>query len=383
MKQSYRQFINKEGSASLILDLSCLVNQYQSLTQALPRVDFFYAVKALSHPEVLATLQKLGCGFDVASRGEIDLLRRTWVSAKRMIHTHPIKSDYEIREALRYGCTTFVVDNLAELEKFVPYRHRVRLLLRLSFCNKDAVVDLSRKFGCEPQQAHWLLQKAKQLNIHVKGLSFHVGSQSLNAKRHVEAIQTCQQLMAEAYRQGITLSVLDIGGGFPVAYDQSVPDIHSFCQPIRQALSALPKHIQVIAEPGRYLVAPVMTAVCQVVGKAYRNGKHWYYLNDGVYGAFSGQIYDHACYPISVPERDGRRHPSVLAGPTCDCVDIIRESIDLPLLAVGDIVVARMMGAYTLASASRFNGLPLPEVTVVNRPGFSLPAQDKLASINY
>lgn len=377
----YRQYLNADGSPSLILDCQCIVEQYQKLQAALPGVDLYYAMKALTHPAVIETMHQLGAGFDIATSGEIKLLRKAWVSPARTIHTHPIKSDREIKAALRYGCSTFVVDNPTELEKFMPYRHRVQLLLRLSFCNASAIVDLSKKFGCIPDQALWLLQKAKQLGITVKGLSFHIGSQNRDALKHASAIQVCQKIIVDAQELGINLSVLDIGGGFPISYDEKIADIHAYCAPLQSVLSELPRYVHVIAEPGRFLVAPAMTAVSQVVGKAMRSDKPWYYLNDGVYGSFSGVIYDHASYPIVAVGGKGEAVPSVLAGPTCDCIDVIHSDISLPTLEVGDILVGHLMGAYTLASASRFNSVPLPTVHVLPAVGLQARNQNSLRAV--
>jgi len=365
----YRQLVAEYGAPLLVLDGDALRIQYRALRAALPRVELHYAIKALPHPAALAVLDQMGASFDIATRGEIDMLRDLSMDPRRTIHTHPIKKDSEIRAALRFGCTTFVVDNPDELQKFSRYRHRVGLLLRVGIRSKDAVVDLSRKFGCTPEEAPFLLAQARQLGIHVKGLSFHVGSQSGSAEGHCRAIRICAEIIRESRAQGIAkLTVLDIGGGFPVSYDAVVPDIDAFCAPIREALAELPGNIRLLAEPGRFLAAPAITAIASVVGRAWRDGRRWYYLDDGVYGAFSGQIYDHTHYPLNTLPAEGELQPSVLAGPTCDSIDVIAEDIQLPELAIGDLVIGRMMGAYTWASASEFNSLPIPRVLVVNGP---------------
>jgi ornithine decarboxylase len=143
--------------------------------------------------------------------------------------------------------------------------------------------------------------------------------------------------------------------------------IEEFCAPIRSALQTLGGAVRVIAEPGRYLSAPCAVAVASVMGRAQRDGRWWYYLDDGLYGSYSGQMYDHARYPIEALRTDGPIYPSVLAGPTCDSIDVIREPIDLPKLEQGDLVVGRVMGAYTWASASEFNFFPRPTVLALDR----------------
>jgi ornithine decarboxylase len=287
---------------------------------------------------------------------------------------------------LRFGVTTFVADNPDEIKKFARYRKRAELLIRVSFRSPSAVVDLSKKFGCEPGAVLGLIEMARRLGIRVRGLSFHVGSQATNPAKYLEAIRACTNLIGEALLAGLpALDVLDIGGGFPVAYSDDVMSIDEFCAPIRDALAKLPAHIRVIAEPGRFIAAPAAIAVSSVMGKAKRDGRWWYYLDDGVYGSYSGQMYDHAKYPVSALRQDGEMQASVLAGPTCDSIDVIDESIMLPELEVGDLIVGRMMGAYTWASATDFNFFKRAKVVVVNeRPvaaGRIVPLQRKAVDL--
>ncbi|MDH5659890.1 MAG: type III PLP-dependent enzyme, partial [Gammaproteobacteria bacterium] len=308
------------------------------------------------------TLIQMGSGFDLASLGEIEQVRHHRVNPRKTIHTHPIKKDKDIRDALRFGCTTFVVDNIDELKKFRKYRHRVGLLLRVSFRGTTAKVDLSRKFGCAADEALHLIHRAQQMGIHVKGLSFHVGSQSATPDAHVDAIQHCIDIMSQS---DVPLSTLDIGGGFPVNYDGNTVTIDEFCSPICDALKAVPSDVNIIAEPGRFLVAPAVMSISSVMGKANRSGTTWYYLDDGVYGSFSGRIYDHAEYPLRTL-KTGVKIPSVLAGPTCDSIDVIAENIALPELEIGDLVIGEMMGAYTAATATDFNSLERATLIVLN-----------------
>ncbi|MDH5369755.1 MAG: type III PLP-dependent enzyme [Gammaproteobacteria bacterium] len=357
-----QQLADQHGSPLLVLDCEQLQEQYKSLQQALPGVDFFYAVKAFPDDSVINTLIQMGSGFDLASLGEIEQVRHHRVNPRKTIHTHPIKKDKDIRDALRFGCTTFVVDNIDELKKFRKYRHRVGLLLRVSFRGTTAKVDLSRKFGCAADEALHLIHRAQQMGIHVKGLSFHVGSQSATPDAHVDAIQHCIDIMSQS---DVPLSTLDIGGGFPVNYDGNTVTIDEFCSPICDALKAVPSDVNIIAEPGRFLVAPAVMSISSVMGKANRSGTTWYYLDDGVYGSFSGRIYDHAEYPLRTL-KTGVKIPSVLAGPTCDSIDVIAENIALPELEIGDLVIGEMMGAYTAATATDFNSLERATLIVLN-----------------
>ena len=359
------------GSPLLVIDCERIRAQYRKLARALPGVDLHYALKPLPHPAVVRTVASLGGFLDLATTGEVQLVSRLGIDPARCIHTHPIKRDKDFRNALFAGVKTFVADNPDEVRKFRRFRADAELLLRVSFRSPGAVSDLSRKFGCDPESALELARLAAKLGIRLRGFSFHVGSQARDALKHVEAIEACVQLLKKARKEKLgPLDVLDIGGGFPIDYAQRVPEIGRFCAPIRKALAGVPKDVRVIAEPGRFIAGPAAIGVASVMGRAEREGLWWYYLDDGLYGSWNGQMYDHASYPIESLKKSDDQRPSVLAGPTCDSIDVIAENILLPKLKVGDIVVGRAMGAYTWASASEFNFFPRATVVSVNEtPG--------------
>jgi len=364
--ESIKQLVARYGSPLFVIDAQRVRRQYRRLAAALPRVDLHYALKPLPHASVIDTLHAEGAFFDLATNGEVELVRRLKIPPGRCIHTHPIKRDSDIRTALNFGVKRFVIDNPDELRKFVKYRTRSSLLIRVSFRSPEARSDLSRKFGCEPQAVPDLLRLAAELRIKIAGLSFHIGSQASGPAMFIEAIARCRELMLVAEEMGHAPGILDIGGGFPVDYLQRCMPIEEFCAPIRAALEALPPGVRVIAEPGRYISAPAAVAVSRVMGRALRGDRWWYYLDDGLYGSYSGQVYDHANYPVSALVPDAKTYPSVLAGPTCDSIDVINEHLDLPKLEVGDLVIGREMGAYTWASASEFNFFPRATVLALD-----------------
>ncbi len=365
-RASLEELVVKHETPFMVLDLSEVEYQYKSLQAALPGVKLFYALKALSHPELIKRLKSLGSHFDLATIGEVDLVESLGIKGDQCLHSHPIKKDKEIKRALEFGCNRMVIDNMEELKKFIPYAGQVELVIRVSFRSKQAVVDLSRKFGCALEELPVLVDFAKQHGIDVVGLSFHVGSQSLSPMTQANAVRA--SVAAMKVMQGVNWKFLDIGGSFPVAYHEDVLPIEDFCAPVMEALSELPEGIEVFAEPGRYISGPSMIEVVSIVGKATRGAKTWYYLDDGVYGGFSGQMFDHAIYPLAPLkpfDPTGAFYSSVLAGPTCDSIDVIAEDIELPEMFIGDILVGKKMGAYTIASATEFNYYPKPKVVVV------------------
>ena len=366
-QQYYRDLVKRHGSPLLIVSKTRLLQQLELLRTHLPGVDPYYAIKAFPHEEVIKILADAGANFDVASAGEVAILQKLNISGRRTIHTHPIKKNREIKAALRGGSTTFVIDNIEELRKLLPYRKRIGLLLRVSFRSDTARIDLSRKFGCIPPLVIDIVQQAAVMGLHIRGLSFHVGSQSMTPDAHVYAIRRCASLINEIEAMtGQPMSVLDIGGGFPVYYAETGIDYDSYFKPIRESLrSELPDHINAVSEPGRFLVAPAVISIASVAGKARRDDYQWYYLDDGIYGSYSGQLFDHAVYPLQVLNDAAQRQASVLAGPTCDSIDVIAEDIQLPDLQDGDLVIGHMMGAYTYATATHFNSLSGAQIIVV------------------
>ena len=362
-----KQQVAIHGSPLLFLDCDVVRKQYQLLQRALPGVDLHFALKPLPHKAVVDTLRSIGAYFDLATAGEIELVAGSNVSPDRTIHTHPIKRDIDIQSALDFGTTTFVVDSLNELRKFTKYRDRARVLVRLSFPNPAVYSDLSRKFGSSPEKAIGIIREANKLDIEVNGLSFHVGSQTLDSTQYVNAIERSIAVMQQVAKAGLaTLKCLDIGGGFPVNYGSEGIDIVDYCAPIREALSKCPVGVRLIAEPGRFIVAPAVTSVASVMGQAARNGMNWYYLDDGVYGSFSGIMFDHGDYPIEALRKSSRLYPCVLAGPTCDSIDVVAQGIMLPKLRDGDLVIAKMMGAYSWASATEFNFFRKATIVPIN-----------------
>jgi ornithine decarboxylase len=370
-----RAAVAVHGTPLLLLDPERVRRQYRRLRNALPFVRFHYAVKALSHDAVIEALADAGCGFDVATGEELALLERHGVRPERIIHTHPVKKPSEIAEALASGLRTFIVDNEAELDKFALAPRDVRLLVRLSYRSPHAKSDLSSKFGVGPFEAAHLVEQARDRGIRISGFSFHVGSQLDDPGRFAEAAAQTLALMSTLESQfGVTFDTLDIGGGFPVSYDSSVATLEEIAASLRPVLEPHAGRLEIIAEPGRVLVAECAMLVTSVVGIAERADGRWYYLDDGIYGSYSNVLSEDVHPPVFA-ERElnggaadaGTHRWATLGGPTCDSSDVIGREIMLPELSVGDLLVSPVMGAYTTVTASRFNGRPLTPIAVVGR----------------
>ncbi|WP_438856419.1 type III PLP-dependent enzyme [Agromyces sp. M3QZ16-3] len=379
--------VREHGSPLFLLDVDRVATQLLALRRELPDAAIHFATKSLPHPAVIRAVHGFGASFEVASRGEIDLLEREGVPIGRCLHTHPVKSVADITGAYLRGIRTFVVDSPSEVAKFAGLpTHDVGVLVRLSFPNPDAKSDLSSKFGVAPEDAAALVELCLRSRLTVRGFTFHVGSQTTSAAPWVRAIATTLRLMrALEARHGVRFELLDLGGGFPVAYDEPVPALAELARGIRPALAAVPEHVRVVIEPGRFVAAPAMTLVTRVIGTNDRADGRWHHLDEGLYGAYSNIPAEdvHALLfaaaelgvqPVGddAAERAARRVltrtrvPVTLAGPTCDSVDVVARHLPLPPLADGDLLVSPMMGAYTWATATDFNGIARTPVVEVS-----------------
>jgi ornithine decarboxylase len=201
----------------------------------------------------------------------------------------------------------------------------------------------------------------------VEGISFHVGSQCNNFENYIQALQLSASIMKEAESRGHRINILDIGGGFPVKYNNKVKSFKVLAKKLNVEFDRLfPKDIEILAEPGRFMVANAGTLVAKVIGKAVRDGKTCYYLDDGVYHTFSGIVFDHCTYPLKA-FKDGEKKVSAVFGPTCDAFDTISVAEELPELEIGDLVYAENIGAYSIASSTYFNGFPPAKVVHINK----------------
>ena len=376
-KAQLQKLAQEHGTPLFIVDHDALRKNYREFRRYLPRVQAYFAVKANSHPMIVRTLFEEGASFDVASMPEFNTVyenikgmpakqRQDWIWDK-IIYANPIKPESTLEQLDQYKpLVTF--DNREEIHKIAKHAPQAGLALRLKVPNTGAMVELSSKFGAAPGEAVDLILEADRLGLTVEGISFHVGSQTTNFENYVQALNLTANIFKEAKDRGYTkMNLVDIGGGFPAPYDSSVKPFRELAKVINSELDRLfPKDIQILAEPGRFMVATAGYAVSSVVGKAVRDGKPSYYINDGVYHTYSGVIFDHLHYPIKAFKK-GPTQLSAVFGPTCDALDVISMAENLPTLERGDLVYSENIGAYSAASSTYFNGIPPAKIVHVNR----------------
>jgi ornithine decarboxylase len=345
----------KYGTPLLVLSLEQIKHNYQFLTDHLPGVKLYYAVKANPDERIVRTLASLGSCFDVASDGEMLALTELGIAPDRMVYANPFKTHNGLAVAKRTGVYKFTFDSESEIYKMAKAVPGGSVLLRVRVDNPKALVDLNKKFGAHPDDALRLLNIAREQGLDVAGLCFHVGSQSLTADAYVDAMKICRRLFDEAAVQGFNLHILDIGGGFPIPALGSEIDIIKLTKTISENLAKYFPTTEIWAEPGRFICGTAVNLITRVIGLQQRNNQQWYFLDDGLYGTFSGVIFDHWDFEL-IAFKSGEKIPATFAGPSCDSLDVMfRDKLTVPL-EMDDILLVPNCGSYTSASATVFNG---------------------------
>jgi ornithine decarboxylase len=375
MFEEYLELVQRNGTPLFILDHNVIRSNYRTFKKHLPRVQCYYAVKANSTQQIIETLFNEGCSFDVASYHEFmqvyqhikhfekkDKKHYVW---DKIIFSNTIKDRSALKKIKEYK-PLVTYDNSAELKKIKEYCDTAGLVLRLKVPDTGSQVEMASKFGADPAEAQKLIDEAFNLGLTVEGISFHVGSQCTNFENFVQALNMAAAVIREARSRGHEIKILDIGGGFPARYDRHVRPFGVLARKINAEIARLfPGDIEILAEPGRYLVATAAVAVSRIIGKAVRDGKTCYYVDDSVYNTFSGIIFDHCQYHMKAFKK-GPTEICAVFGQTCDGLDTISQAENLPDLEIEDLLYSEDIGAYSNASATWFNGFPPAKVVHVN-----------------
>jgi ornithine decarboxylase len=349
----------------VVIDLKVIRQNYQAFRKALPQSAVFYAVKANPEPAILRLLALLGSSFDTASTAEIDMALAAGATPDRISYGNTIKKERDIARAHRLGITLFAVDSVAEVEKIARAAPGARVFCRILVDNVGAEWPLSRKFGCAPAMAVDVLERAAQLGLRPYGISFHVGSQQPNTNSWDMALASVAGVFAALDAKGITLSMVNMGGGFPAHYLKDVPAVSAYGKAI---YAALRRHfgdrtLETIIEPGRGMVGDagiIRAEVVLISRKAEDDPVRWVYLDIGKFSGLAETIDESIRYPISSARDADEKAPCIIAGPSCDSVDVLYEKNPYPLpvtLEIGDLLLIEATGAYTTTYSSvSFNG---------------------------
>lgn len=363
-RESVEKLAEKYGSPLLVLSLKQIEVNYMCLKTYMPRARVFYAIKANPHPEILKTMIKLGSSFDVASDGEIRTLHDMGVEGERLIYANPVKTTGGLQACRECGVSKMTFDSASEIEKIRAICPDATVLLRLRIDNSSAHVDLNKKFGAAREHALDLMLKAKEAGLDMAGIAFHVGSQTVSADPYLHGLDIARELFEEAAAAGLKLRILDIGGGFPIPEPKVRFNLPEMLKQINARLDEDFPGIDVWAEPGRYICGTAVNLITSVIGVNERGGQPWYFLDEGLYGTFSGVIFDQWDFKLISFKEGEERVAATFAGPSCDSLDIMfRGKMTVPL-EVGDLLLVPSCGAYTSASATTFNGFSKAQFVV-------------------
>lgn len=393
-KEILSKLTRENETPFLVIDHEQIRKNYLRFRERLPRVQIYYAVKANSDPEIIKTLYQLGSSFDVASLPEFNLVfdlvqhlppkelqSFIW---KHIIYANPVKKPDSLHVLNLYK-PLLTYDSVEEMRKIKEHCPDAGLLLRIKISDEGSIVKFSNKFGIEPELAADLIEESVKEGLSVEGISFHAGSQCNNPENFVKALETVSEIfkkveekgieIGESISKGYLIRIIDIGGGFPVKYNGDEQSFNTLAKTINRELDRLfpADKFDIIAEPGRFLVANAGTAVAKVILAKHSSKPIAYHIDDGIYHTYSAVLFDHI--PVRLKSfKEGELIESSVFGPTCDGLDTLSENeyihntskIFLPLLEEGDFIYSENLGAYTSASSTHFNGMPPAKVIHIN-----------------
>ncbi len=348
----------------LVIGRDVIQRKFREFREAIGPARVFYALKANPHRRIVRLLLELDAGFEISSHEELNFLLRQGVPPHRLISSNPVKTEGFIKAAYATGVECLAFDSYAEVEKLAELAPGSKVYVRLSVSNEGSQWPLSRKFGVETEEAVKLLMEAGKRGLDPYGITFHVGSQCTEQATWIKALEKSREVWDLAERLGLTLRMLNIGGGFPITYISPALSIVRIAKLVRDTIGEkFPRDIEIFVEPGRAIVGEAGILAATVIGKGMRNGQRWLYLDVGVFNGLMESM-GGIQYPIAVA-RDGPEGSWVLAGPSCDSFDVISAEVKLAEPEIGDKVYIMSAGAYTTAYASNFNGFCIPKTYFV------------------
>lgn len=354
-KEETEALAQEYGTPLLVLSLEQIEKNYRLLRTHLPRVKVFYAIKANPHRRILELMRDLGSNFDVASDGEIMELSSLGVDGSRMIYANPMKTVNGLRACRNAGVGKMTFDSAGEIDKMARECPGATVLLRIRIDNSSAHVDLNKKFGAARGQALELLLKARDAGLDAAGIAFHVGSQTTSADPYLYALDIAREIFEEAAAAGMQLRIMDIGGGFPIPEPKVRFNLQEMLNQINARLDEDFPGVEIWAEPGRFICGTAVNLITSVIGVTERGGQPWYFLDEGLYGTFSGVLFDQWDFKL-ISFKEGEQVAATFAGPSCDSLDIMFRGKMTVRQEEGDLILVPICGAYTSASATTFNG---------------------------
>jgi ornithine decarboxylase len=353
-----------EPTPLLLMDLDVIKQKAALIGKQIRNAQVFYALKANPDLRLAKMLYASGMGFEIASTGELKMVKSFGVDPDKIITGNTVKTVDFIEQLYAYGVRHFAFDSRDEVQKIAQYAPGSKVYIRLSVPNEGSEWPLSQKFGVEMDEACDLLVLAKESGLDPVGITFHVGSQCTNIYNWDTAIDKSRRLWDTVASRGIKLSLLNIGGGYPIDYTKHVADIETIDRRINKMLNEkFPEDIKVFIEPGRGIVGDAGVFMTRVIGKAKRGDENWLYIDVGVFGGLIESIGGIKYSYVVESCKSVRKW--VVAGPSCDSFDVMDHDVLLPEPELGDRIFILGSGAYTTSYASEFNGFAIPKTVIL------------------
>lgn len=368
-----KEFAKDKPTPCLILDLDIVQAEYEKLLKYIPYAKIYYAVKANPNNSVLELLRDMGSSFDVASVYELNQLLSLGIGPERMSFGNTIKKERDIAYFYEKGIRLYATDSFEDVDKLARAAPGSRVYFRIITEGLGADWPLSRKFGCHPEMVRNLILHAKDKGLEPYGISFHVGSQQRDIGQWSTALSNVSSLFSWAEDRGVRLKMINMGGGFPADYIDPSNPINFYAEDIWAFLKSnfgdsIP---EIIIEPGRSMAGNCGVIVSEIVNiakKSTRDLYHWVFLDVGKFGGLIETLDEAIKYPIYF-EKTGPTLDIILAGPTCDSMDIMYEKYPYEMPAgtkIGERVYIFTTGAYTQSYSSiYFNGFPPLEAYIL------------------
>ncbi len=351
----------------LLMDREKVKEKASLIGQNIRNSKVFYAVKANPDIEVIKLADKLGMGFEIASEGELKLLSSIGVEPERIISSNPVKTFKFLKMAASYGVNYFAYDSEDEADKMSKFLPGCNVYVRLSVPNEGSEWPLSKKFGVEIDKAAELLFYAGEKGLNPVGVTFHVGSQCTNIYNWNSALDKTRALWDIAERKGIKLSLLNIGGGYPIKYTKNVVDVDAIEKNVDRLIrEKFPRDVKILIEPGRAVVGDAGIFVTSVIGKANRGDDNYLYIDVGVFNGLMESVGGiKYSYIVETSRQTRYKRKWTVAGPSCDSFDVIDKNVNLPEPEIGGLMLILSGGAYTISYASEFNGFSIPKTILI------------------
>lgn len=367
------KYLDKESIETpfLLIDGEMIKEKVSMIGLHIRNSKIFYAVKANPDIEILKFLDELNLGFEISSEGELEILSSLGVEPERIISSNPVKSLKFLKMAEKYGLQFFSYDSADEVDKLTKIVPHCNVYVRLSVPNEGSEWPLSNKFGVELDEAVTLLVYAKDKGLNPVGITFHVGSQCTNVYNWNIALDKAKALWELAERNKIKLSLLNIGGGYPIKYTKNVVSIETIEKNVNNLIyNKFPENTEIHIEPGRAVVGEAGILVATVIGKAQRSDEEWLYIDVGVFNGLMESV-GGIKYSYIVESYKHKKYKKryTIAGPSCDSFDVIDKNVALPEPDIGNLILILSSGAYTVSYASEFNGFSIPKTILIQRKG--------------